>query len=239
MRTRLALATLLCALLAAGAGCAALTGGGVVDREALNQSASYDWETNATVTYNVTGTQYQGVVNVSGDSTVPVYINTEIEGEQPVPIAGLRFRYPNGTVANASTVGVEETDSRVLLTPPADGQIAYTAPAGDKTFSAPAGVNGSYEVVLPERMRVGAFLFSSVSPGGHTAHTSEATDRTTIRWERLDGGLINVRYYFERDIDLFLGLVALLAGAAAGGVIYFRRQIRELERRRESSEELE
>jgi len=239
MRKRLALATLLCALLAAGAGCAALGGGGAVDRDALNQSASYDWDTNATVTYNLTGGQYRGVLNVSADETVPVYIVTEIEGERPITISGLRFRYPNGTVANASAVEVEETDSRVVLTPPSAGQIAYTAPAGEKTFTAPSAINGSYEVVLPDGMRVGAFLFSSVSPGGYATDTNEATNRMTVRWERLDGGLIDVRYYLERDVDLFLGLVTLLAGAAAGGVIYFRRQIRALERQRESAEDVE
>jgi hypothetical protein len=236
MRTRLALATALCALLAVSAGCAAL-GGNAIDPAALNESASYEWDTDATVTYNVTGGEYQAVVNADPNTTVTVYIDTQIEGEQPVSVSALKFRYPNGTVVNASAVGVEDTGNRLVLTPPAAGQLAYTAPAGGKTFQAPAAVNGSYDVVLPRGMRVGAFLFGSVSPGGYET-TLDSTGRLTLHWEQLDGGEIHVRYYLQRDVELFLGLLAVLAAIAAGGIVYYRRQIRTLERAREDAEDL-
>jgi len=240
MNRRLALATVLCALLAAGAGCAGF-GGGAIDDDRLNQSAAYEWDTNATVTYNVTGEKYHAVVDVENGTEVPVYVNSQIEGERPVSIRALKFRYPNGTVTNAtgSTVDVRNNGDRVKLTAQTSGKVAYTAPTEPKRFAAPSAVNGSYEVVLPGGMRVDAFLFGRVIPGGYSTTLNEETNRVTLRWAQRDGGTLSVKYYLERDVRIFVGLAGVLGLVAIVGVVYYRRQIRVLEAQREVVDEFE
>jgi len=52
-----------------------------------------------------------------------------------------------------------------------------------------------------------------------------------IRWENPDRNVF-VRYYLQRDILIFGGLVAVLGAVMVGGLIYYLRQIRELENKR-------
>jgi hypothetical protein len=229
---RLALLCACCCLLVGLAGCGGL--GSSVDEERLAQNQSYDWDTNATVTYNVTGDRYHAVVNVTGEEPIPVYRHSEVEGRQPVPIAALKFRYPNGTVVGADAVGVVEKSERLLLDPPAQrGQIAYSAPNPGKRFGASAGVSGSYEVILPRQIRVRAFLFGSVSPGGYERTLDAETGRVHLRWAELSETSIQVNYYLARDFDIFVALVAVGAAVAVIGVLYYRRQLHRLRVRRE------
>lgn len=226
---------LLCAcfgLLVGLAGCGGL--GSSVDEGRLAQNQSYDWDTDATVTYNVTGDRYHAVVNVTGEKPIPVYRHSEVEGRQPVPIAALKFRYPNGTVVGSDAVKVVEESDRLLLHPPSErGQLAYSAPNPGKRFGAGAGVSGSYEVILPRQMRVQAFLFGSVSPGGYERTLDSDTGRVHLRWADLGGTSIEVNYYLARDFDIFVGLVAVCAVVAVLGVLYYRRQLHRLKARRQ------
>jgi hypothetical protein len=229
---RRGLALLAVVALAVTAGCA----GAGLDREALAANATYQWDTEATATIDITGETYRGLYRVENGSTLPVYRLDSLGSEQPVPIEGLRFRYPNGTVVGPDDIGVEQQDARTVVTPPANGTVAFTAPAGSKSFSTPALRGGSHEVILPPNVRIGVPLLGTASPGGYS-RTIEADGRVHLRWADLDAGTeIDLQYYLQRDFYIFGGLVVGLTLLGVLGVLYFRRQIRELAARREATD---
>ena len=228
MRRRLAVLAVLAIVVLAG--CT----GGVVSEEELAEDATYDWETNATVTVDVDGSSYQAVYQIRDRSSVELYHLGTLGGEEPIPIRAIQFRYSNGTVANASAMDVAEQNSRTVVTFPEDeGQFAYTAnsPSGDLFF--PVVTNGSYEVILPPGTRISAPIIGAAQPGGYEKTVNE--DRVHLFWESPSADEINVTYYLERDLYIFGGLIALLGLVALAGVVYFRYQLRNLEEERESS----
>jgi hypothetical protein len=223
MRRR-ALIGLAVVALALTAGCF----GGGVDEEALAEDRSYDWNTSADVTVDVGSDEYKAVFEVRNGDTLEVYRLDQIGGEQPVPIRGVRFRYPNGTVVGPERIGVEQDGDRTVLSPPGNsGQLAYSAPTLPKRFAIPVLVEGSYEVILPAETRVTGFLLGSVSPGSYERTIQD--DRVHLRWTDTPSNQIQLEYYLVRDRYIFYGLVALLAVLAVAGVIYYRLQIRSLE----------
>jgi hypothetical protein len=227
---RRGLVALAVAALAVTAGCA-----GGVDEQRLAENATYQWDTDARATVNITGSQYQAVYRVENNSTLEVYRRDDIGGERPVPIEALRFRYPNGTVVGPGPVTATQEGSRVVVDPPADGRVAYTGPTRPKSFSSPALVEGSHEVILPPNMRIAVPVLGSAGPSGYN-HSIEA-DRVHLHWESLDRGTgMTLRYYLQRDLLIFAGLIGLLAVAGVVGLLYFRRQLRELAERREATD---
>ncbi|PSP82960.1 hypothetical protein BRC83_07930 [Halobacteriales archaeon QS_1_68_17] len=221
----------LLAVLVGLAGCSTILGPGEPNQERLNEPAEYDWETDATASINVSRSSYTAVYRING-STMQVYRTDGLGTENPLSLTGLKFRYPNGTVVNASALEVSKTRKRTVLEfPTEEGQVAFTAPRQGKTFATPVFVTGTYEVTLPPGARVGVPLLSQVRPGGY--RTDVQNDRMTIRWNEVETNSLSVRYYLARDLWLFGGLVALAFVVGAGGVAYYVRQIRELERRRE------
>ncbi|MFB6140327.1 MAG: DUF5803 family protein [Halosimplex sp.] len=240
MRRRLVAALALMAVLVALAGCASPFGpSGPPDTE-LNRNATYDWGRNVTTYYNVSRGQFAGVIGVENESYLRLYQRSELGTDEPLQIASLRFRFPNGTVvspANRSDFYVNATRSRLNVTlPQAGGQVAFTAERPNaKQFSVPTFVESphSVAVTLPPHARVGVPLLSKVSPGGTTTSVDGATDRMTVRWESVERGPIIVRYYLVRDLLLFGGIGGVLALVGIGGALYYLRQIRVLERRRE------
>jgi len=240
MRRRLVLALGLLAVLVALAGCASPFGGGPDDAR-LNQNATYDWDTNATTTYDVARGNFTGIIGIENRSYVQLYQRSELGTDQPLDVASLRFRYPgNGTVvapANRSNFYANTTSSRLNVTlPQAGGQVAFTADRENaKRFSLPTFVESAHsiEVTLPPRARVGIPLLSRVAPGGATTRVLEGSDRMLVRWEGVERGSLVVRYYLERDLLLFGGIGGVLALVGIGGALYYLRQIRTLERRRE------
>lgn len=221
MRRTLAVIGLLALVVLAGCG------GGVVSEEALSEEATYEWETGADATINVTGSEFQAVLTVDNQSTVELYRRAELGGEEPVPISAIKFRYRNGTVLNASAIEVSESDSRTIVDLPAgEGQFAYTGSARSGELFVPVAVNGSHEVILPAGTRISAPIISGVEPGGYESVIED--DRVHIRWETITSDTITVSYYLERDLYLFVGLIGLVAAIAGGGWLYFRYQLRDL-----------
>lgn len=213
-----------------------LTGclGGGVDQEALAENATYDWESSADVTFNVTGGSFHAVHTVENGSVVTAYRDTEFQGEQPVSISAVKFRYENGTIVGAEDIEVEQSGGRTLIRPPdATGQLAYSARSRPKDFQIGLNRSGSYEVILPPDMRIGVPFMGMISPGG--AELTVTNDRAHLYWDSLESGSIDLHYYLERDFWIFAGLVVtgILGGIAV--VIYFRVQIRQLRRRIERS----
>jgi len=240
MRRRLVLALGLLAVLVALGGCTSLFGGGGPDETELNRNATYDWDTNATTVYNVSKSQFTGILTVENESYLELYQRDELGTEAPLDVAALRFRFPNGTVvapANRSNFGVEHGQSRANVTlPQAGGQVAFTSDRPNaKRFAIPMFVDSphSVEVVLPPQARVGVPLLSKVSPGGSTTDVPENSNRMTVRWDEAERGPILVRYYLARDLLLFGGIGGILTLVGVGGALYYLRQIRVLERRRE------
>lgn len=210
-------------------------GSSEIPEDRLNENATYDWNTSANATFNISRSSYAVVVDVTNES-MEVWQRDAIEGENPVRLRALRYRFPNGTVVNASHTNLSASvngDRTTIKLPDDDGQVAYTASRSGKQFGTPSIVNGSYEVILPPNARVGIPLLSQVSPGNW--NTSVEDDRMTVRWGSLSKGekTITVRYYLQRDLLLFAGLaiVAILVGV--GGGLYYLRQIRDLEAKRE------
>ncbi|WP_435096950.1 DUF5803 family protein [Halarchaeum sp. P4] len=238
MRRRWLLVTLAVLALAAGAGC---LGTGTVSDQQLQRNATYDWNAtaaeNATVHVNATGDEYQAVLNVSASNETELRFSqsSTFMGDSPVPIAAVQFRYPNGTVVNASAIGVSEDRDAVTVTLPGQrGQFAYTAPMGSRSLSVPAVLSDvSYEVVLPPGMRANVPIVGSVSPGGY--ERTVVDNRVHYHWDSVSANTVDVQFYLQRDIYIFAGLLALAALVALGGVVYFRIQIRRLEREREES----
>jgi len=239
MRRRLVLALGLLALVVL-AGCSSPFGGGGPDETQLNRNANYDWDTNATATYNVTKTQFSGIITVENESHIELWQRDELGTEEPLDVAALRFRHPNGTVvapANRSSFTVESGQNRANVSlPQAGGQLAFTADRpNSKQFSVPVYLESTHsaEVTLPPQARVGVPLMSKVSPGKSATSVDQSTDRMTVRWSEVDRGPLLVRYYLARDLLIFGGVGGLLTLVGVAGALYYLRQIRVLERRRE------
>ncbi len=206
--------------------------GSATSEERLLESATYDWEPDTDVRIDLGEREYRAVYSLENRSTMRIYQATRYGTEHPVQIRSLQFRYTNGTVINASAIGVEESRSAVYLDLPADdGQVAFTAPKRSKSFSTQVFVEGSYEITVPPGHRVDNIVLGTVRPGGY--ETERIGDRVHITWEDVTSRSIRVDYYLERDLYLFSGIIvaAVIAGAVGMGYVY--RQIKELRRQRE------
>ncbi|MFB6114476.1 MAG: DUF5803 family protein [Halodesulfurarchaeum sp.] len=210
------------------AGCS----GGVVSEQALNASATYSWDTEATVHVNVTQGTYRAVYDLDNQSRVELFQRGDLGDENPLPIRAIKFKYRNGTVVDASAITVSETDSRTVVELPSPyGKFAYTARFSTGQVFIPTGVKGSYEVVLPPGARMGIPIISVAEPGGY--EKTLRNDRVHLRWENPSRDAITVSYYYQRDLYLFGGLLGLLVLVAMAGAVYFKIQLGSLESERE------
>lgn len=244
-RTRLAVAVGLLALLAGLAGCGSVFGPGQVDPSQLNANATYQWNTTADTSYNLTRSQYRVVIDLNASALeeagrdenttqLRLYVTDSIGTDRPVKVAALKFRYPNGTVVDASAFSVDKTRRRTIIVPPQDeGKIAYTAPrAPSKRFSVPVYMRGTHAITLPPGARVGIPLLSQVVPAPDQKTVTD--NRMTVRWtDPVERGPLVVRYYLQRDLLVFGGMFAVLSLAGIGGALYYLRSIRKLKQRRE------
>ncbi|GAA0199683.1 DUF5803 family protein [Haladaptatus pallidirubidus] len=234
MNRRLVLAFGLFALLAISAGCTSIFGSGSISDDQLGKEASYDWNTEQNVTYNVTSDQYRAIYEMDGKTTLEIHQEEALGERAPVEISSVQFQYPNGTVAGHEQIRVKKTKEQTIITPPqGEGKLAYTAPRQGKTFAVPTHLNDqTYEVIIPKGMRVDMFLLSDVRPGSYSTEIQDG--RVHVIWDQpVDADNISVRYYLARDKFLFGGVVGIALVAGLVGLAYFRLQIRELERKRE------
>lgn len=230
------LAVLALASLVFLAGCSTFGGGGEVDEEDLLGDREYDWESNATATYDlsVSSDSFAAVVEITNQTSLDIYRTTAFRGDQEVSVSDLKFRFRNGTIVNATHAGLtvtEGSDSTELGLPASNGTVAWTAGRSGKQWSTPVFVEGSHQVHLPESTRVGAPFLSQTSPGPDRSTVED--DQMTLYWEELDSGSLTVRYYLVRDLYIFGGLavVTLLLGIA--GTAYYFREIRAAQQKRE------
>jgi hypothetical protein len=206
-----------------------------IPEEDLTGEASYDWETNATATFNLSRSSYTTVVEIQNRTELTVWRSDRLGTDSPVDVEALQFRFENRTVVNATHGNLSATrtgDNTVISLPAENGTVAYTAGRTGKRFSAPVFVEGSYELVLPPSTRIGVPLLSQASPGGYSTDVTD--DRMTVRWPDLSDGTLTVRYYLQRDLLLFGGLAVIVIVAGGGGTVYYLYQIRILEERRKA-----
>lgn len=228
-RRHLALGALALSLLLAG--CA--VGPREIPAKDLTGDATYDWDTDANVTYNLTRNQYTAIFDLTNRSSLAVYGHGTLGGQQPIDVNALRFRFPNGTVVNATHPDlsvVKEKDLTNISLPASEGKLAYANHRNGKEFSSPVFVEGSWDVTLPPSARVGVPLLSAVGPGGYNRTYED--DRVTLHWGNVTASTVHARWYLQLDLFLFTTIIVAGLGLAIGGSIYYLRQIRRLERRR-------
>lgn len=210
---------------------------------------------NYTAVYRV-GERTTG--NLEPPYSMEVYERDALGTEQPIDPSSLQFRYENGTRLRFEATGEGSADlvmvrpngsradapeeklvvnktrrrTRVFLPTNETGQLAFTAPKNGKQVSTPTFVRGSYEMVLPEGTSVGLPILAQVQPSASRTETVDG--RVHVYWDEVDRAQsVVVRYYLDRDLTLFGGLVALLVVLGLGGAAYYYRQIRETVRKRE------
>lgn len=230
-RRLLALGGLLC--LALTAGCFGPSE--IPESDLRGENVTYDWETDAEAAYTLSRSSYQAVYNASNRTTLSIHDRDALGVESPVRIGSLQFRFTNGTIVNATHANLSATIAQRRTTiglPARHGQVAYTADRSGKQFSTPVAVEGPQAVTLPPGARVGAPVLSQVSPGNYS--TAVADDRMTVRWANVTDGALTVHYYLQRDLVLFSLLLLVTLSLAVGGSLYYVRQIRRLEARREA-----
>lgn len=236
-------------VLVALSGC--LGGGGEISEDKLTKETQYNWDTNATVSYNVTtspllsfsSNDYRSTVTVENRSAIELYRSTLFRGDQSISIRSLKFQFPNGSIVNAShdnLTAVKQSDETEIRLPAENGTVAYAANWGGasrawggspRTWRVQTPVEGSHEVVMPGGARTELPLFSLTSPGGHD--TSLEDNRQHIRWDDLSSGTITIRYYLVLDLYLFGGLFLIGALAGVAGFAYYYRGIKRAQEKRE------
>ena len=232
MRRRL-LAAVALVLLLVTAGCSALSpGGGEVDREALAAEESYQWNTSADVTINVTGGVYKAVYRVDGRREVAISAFERLSDRRPLDVEAIKFRYPNGTVVGAEAMTVERNDSATVVTLPDDeGRFAYRVPQPGKEVHLATAMQGSYEVILPPNTDVKYPLIGRVMPSGYETVTEDG--RVHVTWEEVTDDRLVVRFYLMRDLWIFGAIVVVGIVAGVVGLSYFWMQLRGIRERRQ------
>lgn len=199
--------------------------------DALAEERDYEWDHDADVAIDVGDGEYKTVANVSDRESVHLATTSGFGGRSPLYITAIRFRYPNGTVVGPDAMDVYTSDSRTVVEfPTANGTFAYTANTGQRSVTIPVGFDGSHEVVLPPGMRTSFPVFGVVEPGDYEKTVED--DRVHVYWDSMHSDRITLKYYLQRDLVIFGGIVGLLSAVAIGGVLYFRKRIRRLEQDR-------
>jgi hypothetical protein len=237
------------------AGCTGIFGADVDDPEALSADADYEYDTDADAYVTINRNNYTAVYNVSakvtGDSgTIQLWRTNALTVERPLEISAVQFRHTNGTIiryADGEVVRIHEDGSReptdslsvdntrrrtIVELPAEEGQLAFTAPKQGKQLTVYTPVNGSYEVALPPDTDAAIPILSRVRPSNEDRRTVD--DRIHLQWDSVETSVVVVRWYLDRDLWLFGGLAAVAGLVGLVGSVYYYRQIKRAEKRRES-----
>ena len=241
MRKRLALLALVG--LVVSTGCLSFITGNEIPDEQLDQPPEerYNWDARTDVHVDVSDhATYQAVYDLSAggsDGRLVLYHRDAFGTQTPLQIRSLRYRYPNGTVINGSQIDdrggtVEAQREQLVIEPPVQGgELAFTADSTPKRFAIPTFMEGSYTVVLPEGRRASVPLFGRIAP--NPTDVTVRNDRVHIRWENVTSNNVVVQYYLQRDLQIFAVAAGVLSLVAVVGLLYYRRQLKGLQKRRE------
>lgn len=228
--SRKVLALVALVALVATAGC--LTTGGPSQKD-LAENATYDWNTTTDVDIRIVDGGYQAVYNFTNTSRLNVYQRDTFGQREPLSsLSSLQFRYPNGTQVNATAFNVSSNRARTRIELPSKaGKLAYTAGKRGKELRTPVFKKGSYAVTIPRGTSVGLPILAHVVPGGY--NTTVVDGRVRLTWKNVTSDTLVVDYYLERDVFFFGALFLIGFAIAVVGGLYYWRQIRSLEQRRE------
>jgi hypothetical protein len=223
-------------------GCIGQFGAGLSEDE-LSANASYHWDTNATVeewpeNVAVELRIVQGGI-LGDDSYRAIYTGNRSQitlSEQgftrrhAIDIRAVKYQYANGTVVGHEALDVDQNARRTRVRlPEGQGRFAFTGDRRNKEVRMPAIADGNYTVRLPADHSVGDILLSDVSPRNYD--TSTVDSHTIVRWNGIDSSdTILVRFYRDRDWYVFYGMVGLLSIVGVGVYLYYRREIRQIQR---------
>ena len=71
-----------------------------------------------------------------------------------------------------------------------------------------------------------------MSPGNYETER-DAQGRVHVVWaEPVTADTVSIRFYLQRDLYIFGGIVALVGAVGGGGLFYYRRQIDRLRQQR-------
>lgn len=191
------------------------------------------WNASEDVVYYVDGDHHTTVLRTNS-TEIQVWTQGGLGGDQPVRLTDARFRFPNGSVVNASSVEVGASRTTVTV-PLRRGKLAFVSPTSPGRLSRPIPVDGSVRVVLPNDTDARNLFLGGISPAGYEVVREEPL---TLRWDDLDQGrVVTVRYYNERDPLLLIALLSVLVAGALAVLIYYQRVFTELERDRKGLED--
>ena len=242
--TRRGLALLVLVLLVGLGGC--LSTGGPIEGERLDRAppAPYEWSADAAVHATVHGDDRVQVVVTPVDRELRLAFDDEVAGERSVPIGAVRARQADGTVLTGSQLReagatIAETREATTIEVAAGADITavgFTMDSRRNQLLLPPVASGAHVVVLPAGRQVELPILGQIRPRPD-AVTQRADGHTAIRWDQLEARPISVRYYQDRDLVLFGGVIAIAGAVLVGGLVYFRREVLQLQRRREGADE--
>lgn len=225
-------------------GCTGVLGGGTVADERLDRTppeGSYEWNTSADARITIyENTSFTAVYDADG-AEMRLFRRDGLGGRNPLSVESLQYQYANGTVINGTTLAergeVRRTRGAVIVEFP-DGDVsgdklAFTGESSPKRFALPVYVTGDYEVVLPPGRRVSLPVFGRVSPPATTISEPDANDRVHVEIEDVEADTVVVQFYIPRDLQLLAGALLVAGLIAGGGLLYYLRQIRQLQAERE------
>jgi len=233
---RLVLATVAVSLLVLTAGCAMIFGG--IDDETLDEDQEYDdlkeFDSNVTIEIEdgsiISGSEYRAVYDLNGTEELTLYRST-FYTEVALDIRAVRYWYPNGTELTGSEIHVDQgRSSTEVRVPDGNGTLAWTGDGDRRSFSIEPFVHGSYTVILPEGQRTTNFLFGSANPSGYDREVID--DREHLTWDHVDS-TVGLQFYSARNIPIFVGAVFVVVTLGGVGILYYRRQVKQLEAQRE------
>lgn len=214
-------------------------------------------ESNYTAVYRV---EARSTGQTQGNATIELYTRDALGTEQPLQFSALQFRFPNGTllryerttnmtaekearviriyrngtqVPAPGALAVERTRKRTVVHLPKNdsGKLGLTVAKNGKSVSTPTFVTGSYEMVLPQRARIGVPLLAQIRPQRDDVKVVKG--HRHLIWTEVTAPSITVRYYLDRDLLIFAGLAGILSFVGLLGAGYYLLQIRETVRKRE------
>lgn len=236
------------------AGCTTIFGSDVDDPDALSEEAEYEYDTEYDAILTINRDNYTAVYNVSakvtGDNgTIQLWRTNALTVEEPLEISALQFRHTNGTIVKyvdgeavliredgtqepTDSLSVDNTRRRTIVDLPAEeGQLAVTTPKTGKDVTIYTPVHGSYEIALPSNTDAAIPLLSRVQPSNDDRRV--VGDRVHLQWDSVETSVVAVRWYLDRDLWLFGGLAAIAGLVGVAGSVYYYRQIKRAEKRRE------
>lgn len=228
MRRRLVIITLVAALAFLG-GCIGPFASDGLSEDDLDREANYTWDHDVDVHVDIEDSVYRAVYKLDGETSFELSTRART-GSQPVDIEAVRYVYPNGTMLSGSQLDISQSSSRTTIeVPDGNGTLAFTTEVSSNRAVIHGLTEGTYRVALPPDHRVGNFFLSSVSPSGYD--TEVDGDRHLLTWEDNSDDVF-VEYYLWRDHYLFYGFLLMSGIVGVGGIVYYRRKIEALARKR-------